>query len=447
MGMNRKKAIAWLYGEIPELEKAGVLSRETAEQLQAHYGPVTIQSRRSVALMLFSILGAASIGLGIILLLAHNWDALGRPVRTLLSFMPLVAGQVVAGWTLLRRPDSPAWREGSGMFLALAIGACISLISQTYHIEGDTSAFLLTWIVLAGPLVYVLNASAVALLYIAGITCWAGAVQYEGSQALLFWPLAAFLAPHIWRAYKHDPDGPRVRLLSWGLCAALPIATGLVLERSMPGVWIIVYSGLLCTLWLAGRGPFGAVRLNAFRVAGFIGSAALTLILTYEEVWREVGWRHYRYGGGYHAWAAWQDYGLALAALIGVVVLVVQGLKRKDWFAAVPAGLALLAVLGFAASAEDIPANIIMGAFNVYALILGAAILLTGLDRDELLTVNAGMAVLSMLIILRFFDADISFTIRGILFIILGFAFLGVNMALVRRKAVPRVAGHKEALS
>jgi len=433
--MNRKKAIAWLYGEIPVLITSGVLSGDTATRIEAYYGPVTVRSRRHLALMLFSILGAFLIGLGIILLLAHNWEMMSRPVRAALSFAPLIAGQALAGWTLLRRSDSMAWREGSATFLALAVGACIALIAQTYHISGDTSAFVLTWVLLGAPLIYVLNATTVALLYIAGVTAWAGAARFEDGQALLFWPLAAFLAPYVWRAYKQDPEGPRARLLSWGICAALPIAAGFVLERTVPGIWIIVYSALFCTLLLAGRRIFGTDRLNAPRVVGFAGSAVLTLVLTYDWVWREVGWNYYRYGWTHSEWATWQDYGLALASLAGVVLLVVPGVRRKDWFAAVSGGLPLLAVLGFSASALDVPPRTIMAAFNVYALIFGTVILLAGLRRNELVTVNAGMAVLSALILVRFFDAGLSFTLRGILFIILGLAFLGANVVLVRRTA------------
>jgi uncharacterized membrane protein len=40
--------------------------------------------------VLFSILGAALMGSGIILLLAHNWDQLSRVMRTVISFAPLV---------------------------------------------------------------------------------------------------------------------------------------------------------------------------------------------------------------------------------------------------------------------------------------------------------------------------------------------------------------------
>jgi len=438
--MSRRKAIAWLYGEFAELNAAGILSVEIIEQLRAHYGPVSIRSKRSTALLLFSILGAASIGLGIILLLAHNWNTLGRPIRTVLSFMPLMAGQALVWWTLLCRSRSTPWREGSGVFLALAVGACISLISQTYHIKGDMSTFLLTWIILGGPLVYVLDSTAVALLYLAGTTCWAAAVQFEHSQALLFWPLAAFLAPHIWQAFKNNPEGPRVQLLSWGLCVALPFATGFVLERTMPGLWLVVYSGLFCTLLLAGRGPFRAVRLNAFHLAGFLGVAVMTLILTYDGVWRDIGWNHYRHGAGYHAWLIWQDYAMALASLAGVIILAVQTVRRKDWLAAAAIGLPALAVLGFTASAQDVPAGIMVGAFNLYALILGAVIVVMGLQRDELITVNAGMALISMLIILRFFDADLTFTIRGLLFIVLGIGFLCANVAMVRRAATRKEA-------
>ncbi len=440
--MNRNKAILWLYRELPALEQAGVLSHDTAVRMEAYYGPVTVRSRRIMALTLLSILGAASIGLGIILLLAHNWEDLPRSARTVLSFAPLLAGQTLAGWTLLRRSDSLAWREGSGTFLALAIGSSISLISQTYHIGGDVSAFLLTWLVLGGPLIYFLNSSAVALLYIAGLTGWAGAVQYEGGHTLLFWPLAAFLAPHVWRACKHDPEGPRIHVLSWGICAALPVAAGLILERSMPGLWIVVYSALFCILLLTGRSRFGKFRINAFVVSGFTGSTILTLILTYTDVWNEIGWEHYRSGGGYHPWAASQDYILALALLTGVVLLVVRGVERKDWFAVVSGGLPLLAVLGFTASALNVPASAVMAAFNAYMLIFGVTVLFAGLQRNELLAVNAGMAVFSVLIVARFFDAGISFTLRGILFIVLGLAFLGANLALARR-----TAAHKETIS
>lgn len=56
------------------------------------------------AMVLFGILGAVLIGGGIILLLAHNWEQLGRPARVAVAFAPLVLSQALA---------LPAWRCSS----------------------------------------------------------------------------------------------------------------------------------------------------------------------------------------------------------------------------------------------------------------------------------------------------------------------------------------------
>ena len=80
---------------------------------------------------------------GVLLLLAHNWEHLGRPARTVIAILPLVVSQAIAGWVLVRRGESTAWREGSAAFLALTVGATIGLISQTYQIPGDLEVFLL----------------------------------------------------------------------------------------------------------------------------------------------------------------------------------------------------------------------------------------------------------------------------------------------------------------
>ena len=82
-----------------------------------------------------------------------------------------------------------------------------------------------------------------------------------------------------------------------------------------------------------------------------------------------------------------------------------------------------------------------MVSFNAYRIILGGLLIFHGLTRDQLLTVNAGMIILCMLIVARFFDTHFSFTVRGVLFILLGCAVLTANLLLARR------ASHgKEAL-
>ena len=440
--MNMNKAVTWLYEELPKLVASEVITDDTAERLKAHYGPVAVPARGRVARMLFSILGALLIGLGIILILAHNWDDLSRPIRAVLSFTPLIIGQALVAWTLLRRTESLAWREGSATFLTLSIGASIALISQTYNLGGRLDSFLLTWLLLGFPLIYFMNASTVAILFLFGLTSWAAAARFDNGNMLFFWFMIPLVVPHIWLAYRHNPEGPRVNILSRSICVALPIATGFVLEGAISGLWILIYSAMFSGMFLLGRNVFQTDRRNVFRILGYVGSAVMALILTFKDVWRDVGWSRHYYSANHHVWGPWQDGAIALIFMGLVVPLAVRGVQRKDWATVLVVVLPVLALLGFAASASEMPPEVMMTVFNLYVLVYGIATLLAGLHRYELLTVNAGMGVVSALILTRFFDSNLSFTLRGILFILLGIAFLVANLMMVRR-----IAARKEISS
>jgi len=132
-----KKAIQWLYGELPSLVSQGVLTPDSGDRLRAHYGPAEPERPARLAVIIFGVLGALLIGAGVILVLAHNWEDLSRPVRAVLSFLPLVLAQGFGVWTVARRPQSLAWREGVGAMLFLMIGASISLVAQTYNRSPD----------------------------------------------------------------------------------------------------------------------------------------------------------------------------------------------------------------------------------------------------------------------------------------------------------------------
>ena len=430
-----KKHIEWLYNELPNLVSHGVFTAECAERVREYYGDEAGRNRRAYALIICGVVGATLIGLGIILLFAHNWENLSRPARTVLSFTPLVIGQGITGWTLLRRRDSIAWREGSTLFLMAGIGAAIALIGQTYHIPGDLGTFLLTWMLLTVPSVYLLGATAPGVLYWVGLTCWAGYMQGEGSHAVLFWPLAAVMGPHLWKAAKENPYGPRVVLLGWVLALCLCVATGITLEKTWPGLWIVVYCGLFATMYLLGDYAFHAapsIWQRPLHVVGACGATVLSLVLTFEEPWKSVGWAHYRSGGRFHEWAAIQDYVMVLVLLTVVTTLLVV-LVRDRRYESVPFGVAgVVGVLGYVAMSLAEHEGYPTALFNAYLFGLAVVTLVAGIRSGRLATLNGGLLMLTALIVARFFDWDLSFTVRGIAFITIGVGFLGTNL-LVRR--------------
>jgi len=439
--MKQKKAVRWLYDQLPELVSQGVLSPQNAEDLQRHYGDASGASGRRIALILCSTVGATLIGIGIILLLAHNWTGLSRDVRAVLSFVPLVAAQLLVGYTVACRRESVAWRESTATFLALCIGSSIALIGQTYHIPGDMGSFLLTWMLLGLPLVYLVGASLPALLYLVGATAWAGYVQDVGGHAALFWPLAALVVPHVVQVGRRDPYGTRSVFLSWGVAICLCIATGICLEKILPGLWIIVYTGLFAVMYLVGSFWFGDAPTMWRRPLHTVGAGGIfwvSFILTYEEFWRRIGWSHYRYGARYHEWAAVVDYVLAGTLLVGAACLLVTCVRRRQTDKLVFGSAPAVAILGYTFAAFGADEAFSMILFNLYLLVLATVTIAVGLRERRMSTVNVGMLMLTLLIVARFFDEDMSFVARGIAFILCGAGFLTTNLVLLRKRGVEK---------
>ncbi|MFO7820265.1 MAG: DUF2157 domain-containing protein, partial [Halanaerobacter sp.] len=183
--------IAWLYDELPTLVKKGVISKETAHEIKSYYGPIKEEDKQQNLVLIFSILGAVLIGSGIILLLAHNWSELTRLSRTVIIFATLIGAQSLVVWVLLNKESSVPWREGSATFLTFIVGAAIALIGQTYHLPSDLANFLLTWMLLIVPLVYLVDTTIPALIYLGGVSWWS--FIPDTNFRLLFWLLAGLI--------------------------------------------------------------------------------------------------------------------------------------------------------------------------------------------------------------------------------------------------------------
>lgn len=323
--MAPKHHLRWLYGELPTLVSEEVLSAEGAARVQTYYGALETRGRSSLGIVICSILGSVLLGAGIILLFAHNWQQLSRPLRTVLALLPLVIAQGVTGWAIVRRPASAAWREGAAVFLLTMIGASIALVGQTYHIPGDMARFLLTWILLDLPLVYLAEASVVAALVWIGATCWAAVARGQGASALFFWPLVAAVVPHLWMTCRTHVSGMRAVLLGWVLCLCLSMATAITLEQQIRGVWLVVYAGLFTGLYLVDAWAYDpqlAVLRRPFRLVGAGGIAYLAVLGTYRWVWRRFAWSDVQQRWLKHAAAISYERVVVLCGVLVTVILL-----------------------------------------------------------------------------------------------------------------------------
>jgi uncharacterized membrane protein len=436
-----KKVLQGLYQELPELEARGIITPEISARIRQHYGEIKSVAKTTLALMICGLLGALLIGLGIILLLAHNWEQLSRLSRTVLSLAPLFIGQGFAAWVLWKKHDSGALKEGAATFLSLMVGASIALISQTYHISGDSGTFTLTWMFLIVPLVYLMRASLPAAFYAVGITVWSAGAGSDPLRSILFWPLSAVIVPHFIATLRQEAYGIRSTLLSLVMFICISFGVGFSLGRVGADLWVIVFPSFYAIVYSLGSTKFEGLTTYWQRPLRFLGTLSLLVLafqFTFRFTWRYLGRDVYEMTRGISGATLGPDHFIVFAIVVAAVLLFGNTVKRGHLTNTLFSALPLCAIAGYLLRGQGVVAALLI--FNAYLFCLSMGTIILGLRKNSLSAVNGGMLILAILVISRFFDSDINFVIKGMIFIIVGIGFLAANVMLMRRKGV----GHEE---
>lgn len=417
---------------LPELIQAGVISPETAGKIRNYYLHKNGKPGHTLV-VLSGILGALLVGLGLILILAHNWNELTRVTRISLAFLPLVLGQALTAYVLWRKNDSRAWRESTATFLFLAVGASIALVSQIYHIPGNLGSFLFTWMLLGLPLVYLLGSSAVSLLYLLGITFYAVESRdlfNAASHPYFYWLLLLGIAPHYYRLYRYKPESKASVFHHWVLPLSVCIALITVGEKNQPLLLIAFFSlfSLFCFVGTSSPLAGQSLRNNGYLVVGTLGTAGLLLALSFDFFWQEIV--KYDLIFPRLLWAP-EFIAALLTSLLALALLVRQ--RRRHPEAMQPGQtIFLFFLLAFAAAFLQATAAVVL--LNLLVLWLGIDAIRRGARWGLLGQLNYGLLLVSALIACRFFDAELSFVFRGFLFVLVGAGFFFGNFWLLQKR-------------
>ena len=122
----------WITQVLPELVREGLITADQAERIRARYAADPQRSGNRM-LLVFAILGSLLVGLGIILIIAHNWDDLGRGTRTAIAFVPVVLGQGLVLYGIIRSPEVAAWRRPCGIARQCPLRMCFAHRTDPSH--------------------------------------------------------------------------------------------------------------------------------------------------------------------------------------------------------------------------------------------------------------------------------------------------------------------------
>lgn len=410
---------------LPELLEAGVITPEIAQKIQQYYDLRKTPPANRL-FVIFGILGAVLVGLGLILIVAHNWDNLGKSLKTFFAFLPLAIGQFLVGYTLLKKHDQQAWTEATAAFLFFAVGACLSLVSQIYNIPGKTADFVLSWMILVLPLVYLMRSSFVSLFYIIGITYYTidmGYWNYLSKAPYPYWLLFSAIIPHYYWLYRKRPTSNFMTFHNWILPLSLIIALGTFIEEHV-NLMCIAYGALFGILYQIGQLNFLKTqkrRSNGFLVLGSMGLVILLLISSFTFFWDEMHFIHDGLGSA--------ELFLSLVLLcLATGLLIFNYKKTANGFMDIAF---LIYTLIFVLSYYYSPLGMIL--VNLLLFTIGITYIRKGGAEENLGILNYGLLIITALVLCRFFDTYFSFILRGILFLLVGGAFFAVNYWFINK--------------
>ena len=187
--------------EIETWHAEGMISSEVAETLANRYQATEVH-RRAFGLSRFSsiiaIFGTVLVGLGVIGLVAVNWDGLSgfAKIGLLVGF---TTASYIVGWSLAYRFEYP--RTGIAIILlgAILFGASIHLIAQSFNVDVNHPNLVIAWFFGVIPLAYATRSNAVLVLSMILLLSGLGFRSQEWTTtgfddgALWFWGLVAYM--------------------------------------------------------------------------------------------------------------------------------------------------------------------------------------------------------------------------------------------------------------
>ncbi|MEK7474088.1 MAG: DUF2157 domain-containing protein [Candidatus Coatesbacteria bacterium] len=434
----------WLDRQLDGWSELGLISAAQAGAIREQRARESAAARVAPFTILAS-LGGVSIGVGIILLVAYNWENIHRGWK-LAGFGLLLAGLAEASARLPR--TRPTLGAATILVWMAAPLAGIGLWGQVYQLSGDPLMPLLVWLALTAPVAWLSGNATAAFVHAAGVV------------------VAVFTGSHVpgsplsleARGWWGEPPGEFRTTFAPALAGIMALWTygAVVLTRRLGGAsrWLFLVAflfwlwslslwhtpfqcqamgyqatlaaGLIALYW----GALGPARLAGGRSDGFGTFLIALLLYTMTFFWRS------------HAPAfdfreeLYVPLGFLLAMTASGVLLVAAAGARSGREARVAGwllrGLVLLPVcLGGLILFWGLTGTVAVIA-NLALLALGILLMVEGVRRNLPGRINDGTALLGLVIATRFLDLFGTMLRSGFAFIVAGVAFIGLAWVLNR---------------
>jgi uncharacterized membrane protein len=273
--------VSRLRKELPEwVEKGWVAPAGEAAILK--YAEARLGQGLNVIPMALAMIGALTLGAGIILFFAANWSEMSKIAKLAILFGGMWSAYAIAGRGLSGSARASAVIGHAMLLLGVILfGANIHLIAQIYHIEAHYPNGVLMWSLGALLLVWLVPSQPVAVVGLALATLWSGMEIFDFDNGI-HWPFlivwSLFLPPTLYRGWSWAAGATVLALGIW--CFMVLVKTGF--DDAMQPLYLLqVFVLLGAAIHLVGLAmqdhPRLAMLSSAVRRTALVGALLTAL--------------------------------------------------------------------------------------------------------------------------------------------------------------------------
>ena len=217
---------------------------------------------------------------------------------------------------------------------------------------------------------------------------------------------------------------------NWLIPISITIVLG-TLAGSLREIMFVAYSSLFGLFYMIGNNAFfkdHSLRNNAYRTIGSLGTLVLLFILSFDDFWSDLR------NNLNFSWelADSSDLWITLALTLVAAGYLYSQQKNKP-LRQVPI-LSPIFLLFIAIFFIGITSSFAVVLINFVILIISILTIIEGTKQEDFGILNFGLTIITVWIIIRFLNSDLSFVIRGLLLIAIGVGFFSANYWMLKKR-------------
>lgn len=157
----------------------GKISEDQASMMIAENLAAANEKSGNRFLSIISVLGSIFLGIGIMWIVASNWDGMPDIVK-IIVLLGSTGGLIYLGYEIgFNKKNFPKTGHSLILLGAILFGSSIFLIAQIYNVEANASYLIFVWLVGILPLVYIFQSHLITFLSCIVFCLWFNSIIFE----------------------------------------------------------------------------------------------------------------------------------------------------------------------------------------------------------------------------------------------------------------------------